>query len=153
MNAAAGHGGGGTAPATDAGGAPEPSIPVDSPLIERIRGLSYVLLEDLAHAPGSERLDALRARGMQYLFPMKVKGEIRGVLAAGPRREGQPLSREDVELLVALCGHAAAALESARSWRSSRASERVERCEEQRGYSESSQVGILVVDPDGTIRP
>src|SRR5262249_10994103 len=91
-----------------------PVVPIDSPLVERIRGVSYLLLEHLMHPPGAERLEGLRARGLQYLFPMKVEGEVRAVLATGPRRGGESLGTEDVELLVALCGHAAIALESAR---------------------------------------
>jgi uncharacterized membrane protein YhdT len=61
-----------------------PVVPVDSPLVERIRGVSYLVLEELLHAPGAERLEGLRARGVQYLFPMKVEGEVRAVLATGP---------------------------------------------------------------------
>lgn len=131
-----------------------PSVPIDSPLMERIHGVSYLMVEDLLQAPGAGRLDALRAQGLQYLFPMKVEGEVRAVLATGPRRGGEPLNSEDVELLVALCGHAAIALESARLFAALQ--EKVEEVERLRRYSddilESSRVGILVVDGAGVIQ-
>lgn len=135
-------------------GAAEPVVPVDSPLVERIRTVSYLLLEDLAHAPGGGRFEPLRGLGVHYLFPMKVKGEVRAVLATGPRRGGQPLSSEDVELLVALCGHAAVALESARLL--AQLQGKVNEVERLRRHNEdileSSRIGILVVDADGTIQ-
>ena len=131
-----------------------PVVPVDSPLVERIRGVSYLLLEDLLHAPGADRLEGLRTLGIQYLFPMKVEGEVRAVLATGPRRDGESLGSEDVELLVALCGHAAIALESARLFAALK--EKVEEVESLRRYNEnileSSRIGILVVDADGAIQ-
>jgi hypothetical protein len=127
---------------------------VDSPLVERIRAVSYLLLEDLLHAPGADKLEGLRARGIQYLFPMKVEGEVRAVLATGSRRGGESLGREDVELLVALCGHAASALESARLFAALKG--KVEEVESLRRYNEnileSSRIGILVVGADGSIQ-
>ena len=133
---------------------PSPTVPVDSPLVERIRDVSYMLLDDLARAPGADKLEALRAQGIQYLFPMKVKGEVRAVLATGPRRGGEALNSEDVELLVALCGHAAIAIESARLFAAVQGKvdevERLRRYNE--GILESSRIGILVVDGEGSIQ-
>jgi hypothetical protein len=40
-----------------------PAIPVDSVLVERIRGVSYLLLEDLLHAPEAEKLDGCAPAG------------------------------------------------------------------------------------------
>lgn len=131
-----------------------PVVPIDSPLVERIRGVSYLLLDDLLHAPGAEKLEGLRARGVHYLFPMRVEGEVRAVLATGPRRGGELLGTEDVEMLVALCGHAASALESARLFAALKG--KVEEVESLRRYNEnileSSRIGILVVDADGAIQ-
>ncbi len=129
-------------------------MPIDSPLMDRTRDVSYIVLDDLLHAPGGERLQSLMGRGIQYLFPMKVEGEVRAVLATGPRRGGESLNSEDVELLVAVCGHAAIALESARLFAALK--EKVEEVESLRRYNEniveSSRIGILVVDGDGVIR-
>jgi two-component system NtrC family sensor kinase len=130
------------------------AVPVHSPLVERIRGVSYLLLEELLHAPDAERLEGLRSRGVQYLFPMKVEGEVRAVLATGSRRGGESLGTEDVELLVALCGHAAIAIESARLFAALKG--KVEEVECLRRYNEnileSSRIGILVVGADGAIQ-
>jgi hypothetical protein len=122
--------------------------------MQRIRGVSYLLLEDLLHAPAAEKLEGLRARGVHYLFPMKVEGEVRAVLATGPRRGGESLNSEDVELLVTLCGHAAIALESARLVAALQG--KVEEVESLRRYNEnileSSRIGILVVDREDVIQ-
>ena len=134
-------------------GGSDPVVPIDSPLVERIRSVSYLMLDDLLQAPGAERLESLHARGIQYLFPMKIKGEVRAVLATSSRRGGQHLSTEDVELLVALCGHAAVALESARLL--AQLHRKVDEVESLRRFREdileSSRIGILVVDASGAI--
>ncbi|MEE8111207.1 MAG: ATP-binding protein [Acidobacteriota bacterium] len=87
-------------------------------------------------------------------IPMRVGGKVTALLAARGEGDGARIPREDRDLLVALCGQAAGALESARL--QGELQERVREVERLRQFSEgildSSRVGIMVVDPDLTIR-
>jgi PAS domain S-box-containing protein len=134
------------------GGTGPARLVADQELIDRLRGVSYLGLEDLA--AGSEAGRALGEAGLHTLFPMRVKGEVRALLAAGTRATGDPLNSEDVEMIVALCGQAASAIEAARLLR--QLSEKVSEVEKLRraheNILESSQVAILVVDDEGTVR-
>jgi PAS domain S-box-containing protein len=102
--------------------------------------------------------DAGRLRSLpwvSYLFPMRVKGSLRAVLAIAERRHPEePLSTEDRELLGTLSAHAATAIEAARLFQEVR--NRVEEIERlhsrQAKILESSAVGLLLLDGDGQIQ-
>src|SRR5262249_13817263 len=87
-------------------------LALDEPFLSRARRISYLETHDLP--PGSAAAVALSAAGLTTLFPMRVKGEMRAVLATGRRQGGEPLNSEDVEMLVALAGQASSAIEAAR---------------------------------------
>ncbi len=127
-------------------------------LDERAAGLlgrvDYLPLRDhpgvLDAATGSHLIDTL---GLEYLLPMTVEGEIVAILGVGTPAGGEPLTSEDLQLLVSLCRHAAVAFQGARLY--SAVAEKVREVESLREFNESilesSRVGILVADPDGRI--
>jgi hypothetical protein len=120
----------------------------------------------LALAP--DRLEALE-RGRQvtldngeipelpwarHLVPMMVKGRLRAALAVADRPDPlEPFSSEDRSLLATLAAHAATAIEAARLVREVRSrAAQVERLKaSQERILESSGVGLLLMDAEGTI--
>jgi PAS domain S-box-containing protein len=121
-------------------------------LLERVRRVSYLDLGDLPS--GSIAAEALSASELTTLFPAKVKGEVRALLAVGRRSEEEPLTSEDVQMLVALLGQAASAIEAARLLK--QVGEKVDEVERLRRTNEnileSSRVGILVIDGEGRVQ-
>jgi PAS domain S-box-containing protein len=90
----------------------------------------------------------------RYLFPMKVKGALRAILAVSEREEGEePLTTEDRTLLVTLAAHAGTAIEAARLvLEVRRRAEEIERLHAQQArIFESSAVGLLLLDHSGRI--
>ncbi len=90
----------------------------------------------------------------RHLVAMKVKGRLRAVLAVADRPDPEePFSSEDRSLLATLAAHAATAIEAARLVREVRAhAQHVERLKaSQERILESSGVGLLLMDDDGTI--
>jgi two-component system, NtrC family, sensor kinase len=90
----------------------------------------------------------------RHLVAMKVKGRLRAVLAVAARPDAEePFSSEDRSLLATLAAHAATAIEAARLVREVRAhAEHVERLKaSQERILESSGVGLLLMEEDGTI--
>jgi PAS domain S-box-containing protein len=85
---------------------------------------------------------------------MRVKGKVVAVLGVSMREPEEEINSEDRQLLIALAGHAAAAIEGARLDEENR--ERIREVELLKDYNESivdsSRVGILVVGPDRVIR-
>ena len=127
-------------------------LPADETLASRARGITYLETDDLP--PDSPAGTALRAAGLTTLFPMRVKGETRAILATGRRQDGEPLNSEDVEMLVALAGQAASAIEAARLLSELRKKvaevERLQQTNE--NILESSRVAILVLDAEGRVQ-
>jgi len=90
----------------------------------------------------------------RWLFPMKVKGTVRALLATDDRQAPEePLSTEDRALLGTLAAHAATAIEAARLVREVRIrADEIERLHaRQERIVESSAVGLLLTDDDGRI--
>src|SRR5213594_4763905 len=87
------------------------------------------------------------------MVPMTVEGEMVAVLGVGTPRGGEPLTSEDLQLLISLCRHAAVAFEGARLY--SAVHEKVQEVEALKEFNESilesSRVGILVADPEGRV--
>jgi hypothetical protein len=133
-----------------AGASPIPALRADSPLAALLQSAGSLSLVDAeASAAAREWL----ASGFEHLVPMKVKGQLVAVLAVGPRAGGASLTREDLQLLEAVAGHAAMAIEGARLYEEIR--RQVEEVDRLRALSDSiiraSRIGILVVGPDGLI--
>ncbi len=118
---------------------------------DRLRGLSWIAVEDLP--AGSDATAALHAAGLTTLFPLRVKGTLRALLAVGARHTGDPLNSEDVEMLVTLCAQAASAIEAARLL--DELGDKVSEIESLRRANEnileSSRIAILVIDEEGTV--
>ena len=108
---------------------------------------------DLAETDSLEGPAAWLAAEFEHLIPMKVKGRMVALLAVGARTSGSSLTREDLQLLVTVSGHAAMAIEGARLY--GEIERKVEEVEKLRALSDgilqSSSIGILVVAPGGTL--
>ena len=129
---------------------------IGSPRAPEFIELDQASLSRLDH----ESFVALKARALaelpwaRYLFPMKVKGALRAVLAVSERKDGEePLTTEDRTLLVTLAAHAGTAIEAARLvLEVRRRAEEIERLHAQQArIFESSAVGLLLLDPGGKI--
>jgi PAS domain S-box-containing protein len=91
----------------------------------------------------------------RHLFAMKVKGRTRALLAVGDRpAPEEPLNSEDRALLGTLAAHAATAIEAARLVGEVRhRANEIERLHaRQAKILESSAVGLLLLDSDGTLQ-
>ncbi|HYS05264.1 MAG TPA: ATP-binding protein [Candidatus Dormibacteraeota bacterium] len=136
------------------GGSPEQTLVLDDPLMKMLEGADYLSLRDhsgaVETATGAFLIDSL---GLEYMVPMTVEGEIVAVLGVGTPRGGEPLTTEDLQLLISLCRHAAVAFEGARLY--SAVHEKVQEVEALREFNESilesSRVGILVTDSEGRV--
>lgn len=110
------------------------------------RKLSPIALP--AETPPVEQ--ALFIAGYRYALPLSVRGSRVGIVLAGYKLDGTPLSAEDLDLVRHLLDQAALAIENAQlvDQLSDRLGE-VERLERySAGIFESSPAGIVVVDPD-----
>ncbi len=133
---------------------PDRPIDSDDPLLTMLVDVDYLSLRDHPGAgetaTGSFLLDTL---GVEYLLPMTVEGETVAVLGTGTPRGGEPLTSEDLQLLISLCRHAAVAFEGARLYGA--VQEKVLEVEALREFNESilesSRVGIVVTDSDGRV--
>jgi hypothetical protein len=126
----------------------------DDPVVEMLRRVDYLSLRD---HPGASETEAgahlLETLGLEYLLPLTVEGEIVAVLGVGTPHGGEPLTTEDLQLLVSLCRHAAVAFEGARLYTA--VEEKVQEVETLKEFNESilesSRVGILVADEEGRV--
>ncbi len=110
------------------------------------RRLSPVALP--AEVPPSEQL--LFIGGYRYALPLSVRGSRVGIVLAGYKLDGSPLSSEDLDLVRHLLDQASLAIENAQlvDQLSDRLGE-VERLERySAGIFESSPAGIVVLDPE-----
>jgi len=130
------------------------ALRLDDPALASLRRVDYLSLRDHRDVAESETgaflIDGL---GLEYLLPLTVEGEIIAVLGIGAAHGGEPLTTEDLQLLVSLCRHAAVAFEGARLY--SAVAEKVGEVEALKEFNESilesSRVGILVADPSGRV--
>jgi hypothetical protein len=133
---------------------PGRGLPVGDPVVAALRRVDYLSLRDHAGIAETGTGAALfDGRGLEYLLPMTVEGEIVAVLGIGMPHGGEPLTTEDLDLLISLCRHAAVAFEGARLY--SAVHEKVREVQALKEFNESilesSRVGILVADPDGRV--
>jgi two-component system NtrC family sensor kinase len=91
--------------------------------------------------------------GYRYVFPLRYRGELQGLLILGTRRGEEPLSRDDVHLLESLTAAVALAIENSRLYgRLRRQLEEIRALKEyNENIIESSSSAIAVVTSDGTI--
>jgi len=92
-------------------------------------GRALVLDDDSRHARllPAEAREAARASGAEVLAPLRGRdGDLLGVLALGPKRSGEPYSREDLDLVATAGRQYAAAFENLRLEREVRATREAE---------------------------
>ena len=116
---------------------PHPSLPpaapdadqhgmctIDNDLMTALQqAREIVFREELGTSDVAEdvRLHAAMARiNAELIIPLLYKGDVLGYLALGPKGNGRPYVQSDLDLLRALAGHAAVAIENARLYEEAR---------------------------------
>jgi two-component system NtrC family sensor kinase len=94
----------------------------------------------------------LRA-GYRYVFPLRNRGELQGLLLLGQKRGEEPLSRDDLHLIESLTAPVALAIENSRLY--GRLRRQLDEIRALKDYNESiiesSSSAIAVVANDGTV--
>ncbi len=91
--------------------------------------------------------------GYRYVFPLRNRGELQGLLLLGTKRGEEPLSRDDLHLLGSLTAPVALAIENSRLYgRLRRQLDEIRALKEyNENIIESSSSAIAVVGSDGTV--
>jgi hypothetical protein len=112
-----------------------------------------LVLTDPRLPEGSELPWQLLRTGYRYLFPLRNRGELQGLLLLGTKRNEEPLSRDDLHLVESLCAPVALAIENSRLYgRLRRQLEEIRALKEyNENIIESSSSAIAVVASDGTV--
>jgi two-component system, NtrC family, sensor kinase len=102
---------------------------------------------------GSEIPWQLLSAGYRYVFPLRNRGELQGLLLLGTRRGDESLSRDDLHLIGTLTAPVALAIENSRLYGKLR--RQLEEIRALKEYNEniieSSHSAIAVVAGDGTV--
>jgi len=127
-----------------------PLLPLDSGVGARVRAGHHVALDDPAtlRRAGSDEAEFWRVQGVHYLIPCVSKQTGIAVLVLGRKERGEPLSSEDMTLLVAVAAQVATAIENGRLYQQLKAqAEQVERMRQSNeNILESLDNGLAVVD-------
>ena len=96
----------------------------------------------------------LAALGIRTLQPLETHGRVIGQLGLGDRANGDALNSEDLELLAALAGYAATAMDNAVLYRSleTKAGELQRLKSYNESVIQSITAGVVVVDSEGAVR-
>lgn len=120
---------------------------------ERLRVPAALLNAYEPNQADKQAQEELAVLGLSHFQPLVVRGRIIGLLALGSKARGESLSSEDLELLEALSGYVAIALENAYLYKSVEA--RAYEYAQLKAYSEniieSINVGVIAVDLAGRI--
>ncbi|HJQ40697.1 MAG TPA: ATP-binding protein, partial [Thermoanaerobaculia bacterium] len=118
-------------------------MPNDGPVV-----LTAPRLPDASEHPWQ-----LLSAGYRYVFPLRNRGELQGLLLLGTRRSDEPLSRDDLHLIGTLTAPVALAIENSRLYGKLR--RQLEEIRALKEYNEniieSSLSAIAVVAGDGTV--
>jgi signal transduction histidine kinase len=114
---------------------------------------SPLILTDPRLPDASEVPWQLLRAGYRYIFPLRNRGELQGLLLLGTKRGEEPLSRDDLHLLESLTAPVALAIENSRLYgRLRRQLEEIRALKEyNENIIESSSSAIAVVASDGTV--
>ncbi len=119
------------------------AIPREGPIV-----LTAPRLPDRTDVPWQ-----LLSAGYRYVFPLRHRGELQGILLLGTRRGEEPLSRDDLHLIGTLNAPVALAIENSRLYGKLR--RQLEEIRALKEYNEniieSSLSAIAVVASDGTV--
>jgi len=125
-----------------------PVIGVGTPLIDKLKAGQPV---DVDQASSDDT--PLRASGLAWLFPCRVKGEVIAVLGVGRKDGLDPLNSEEVDTLKTLAAQAATAIMNGRLYQ--RLAEKAEGLRGLKEYNEnileSLDSGIVVLDLEGRV--
>ncbi|HSY52280.1 MAG TPA: ATP-binding protein [Thermoanaerobaculia bacterium] len=134
---------------------PEDDIPRRSTIVEfgAMPAEGPLVLTDPRLPEGSELPWLLLRAGYRYLFPLRNRGELQGLLLLGTKRNEEPLSRDDLHLVESLCAPVALAIENSRLYgRLRRQLEEIRALKEyNENIIESSSSAIAVIATDGTV--
>jgi len=134
---------------------PEADIPNRSPIVDfgAMPSEGPLVLTDPRLPEGSELPWQLLRAGYRYLFPLRNRGELQGLLLLGTKRNEEPLSRDDLHLVESLCAPVALAIENSRLYgRLRRQLEEIRALKEyNENIIESSSSAIAVIASDGTV--
>jgi len=133
----------------------EPDIPRRATIVEfgAMPAEGPLVLTDPRLPESSELPWQLLRAGYRYLFPLRNRGELQGLLLLGTKRNEEPLSRDDLHLVESLCAPVALAIENSRLYgRLRRQLEEIRALKEyNENIIESSSSAIAVVAFDGTV--
>ena len=133
----------------------EAGIPRRAPIVDfgAMPSEGPLVLTDPRLPEGSELPWQLLRTGYRYLFPLRNRGELQGLLLLGTKRNEEPLSRDDLHLVESLCAPVALAIENSRLYgRLRRQLEEIRALKEyNENIIESSSSAIAVVASDGTV--
>ena len=120
-----------------------PFLPKEGPLV-----LTEPRLPDASELPWM-----LLKAGYRYVFPLRNRGELQGLMVLGTKRGEEPLSRDDLHLLGSLTAPVALAIENSRLYgRLRRQLDEIRALKEyNENIIESSSSAIAVVASDGTV--
>jgi len=132
-----------------------PLLHLDSGVGARVRAGHHVALDDASalRRAGSDEIEFWRVQGVHYLIPCVSKQTGIAVLALGRKERGEPLSSEDMALLVAVAAQVATAIENGRLYQQLKAqADQVERMRQSNeNILESLDNGLTVVDAAGRV--
>jgi two-component system NtrC family sensor kinase len=134
---------------------PEPGVPrrVTSGDFGPLRDSGPLVLSEPRLPDASELPWQLLRAGYRYVFPLRNRGELQGLLILGTKRGEEPLSRDDLHLLESLTAPVALAIENSRLYGKLR--RQLEEIRALKEYNEniieSSSSAIAVVAADDTV--
>ncbi len=110
---------------------------------EEIEGASYT------GGPGDLHAAMVRINA-EIIIPLLYKGKSQGILTLGPKGDGRPYVKSDIDLLQALAGHAAVAIENAALYvEARRVKETLKESEQKfRTLAETMKAGIVIYRDD-----
>ncbi|HVT45396.1 MAG TPA: ATP-binding protein [Thermoanaerobaculia bacterium] len=115
---------------------------------DRPTSLDSPRLPESSELPGT-----LLLAGYRYLFPLRHREELQGMLLCGNKGGDEPLSRDDLQLISSITAPLALAIENARLY--GRLRRQLEEIRSLKEYNEniieSSSSAIVVVAADGTV--
>lgn len=129
------------------------ALEVPELVVEEMERHSHPILSPPRSEAGQRVRQTLAAWGIHYLQPLRVHERLIGFIGLGKRSSGDFLTSEDLELVSALSGYAAIAVDNALLYRSleSKAGE----LEQLKIYSdmviENISLGVVVITPEGEI--
>ena len=119
------------------------ALPIDRPLE----------LDEPRLPEESDLRETLIRAGYRYVFPLQHRRELLALLLCGGKRNEEPLSRDDLQLINSLAAPLSLAIENARLY--GRLRHQLDQIQSLKDYNEniieSSSSAIVVIDSDGTV--